>query len=61
MDILVHMQRNAASFIAKSTVRNFPCIGTIAWANGTLFIERDNKEGKKKMLEDIVNRQAECE
>ena len=61
VDILILMQMQAPSFIAKSTVRQVPFVGKIAEIVGSLFIDRGDKDKRAALVDTISERQKLCE
>lgn len=61
MDIICHMYRQPPSHVSKAGVFKLPFVGYLADVFGCLFIDRGNKDQKKDLLEQIVDRQIECE
>lgn len=61
LDILVHMLRQEPSYVAKASIKNVPFVGPVAEACGTLFVDRGNKESKNAILDQIIERQKQCE
>jgi lysophosphatidylcholine acyltransferase/lyso-PAF acetyltransferase len=49
------------SHVAKEGIRTIPFVGPVAAACGTLFVDRDSKESKNTILDQIAARQKLCE
>jgi len=56
-EVIYNMAFNATGFIAKKEVENFPFVGTIAKAIKCLFVNRENEISRKKIFEELEERQ----
>jgi 1-acyl-sn-glycerol-3-phosphate acyltransferase len=55
-DSFFHFSYSAPSIIAKKDVGDMLFIGTITRAVQTIFVDRVNKESKRKVMDDIKHR-----
>jgi 1-acyl-sn-glycerol-3-phosphate acyltransferase len=53
LDIVVYAASMPARFVAKREVRRWPVLGFLAWAAGTIFIDRDIKRDALRVLDDL--------
>ena len=53
LDILVMHAARHCRFVSKADVKNWPVIGTLADASGTLFIERTSKRDALRMVDEM--------
>jgi 1-acyl-sn-glycerol-3-phosphate acyltransferase len=56
LDILVMHAARHCRFVAKSEVRHWPLIGTLATGGGTLYVERESRRDAMR----VVHRMADC-
>ena len=56
-DVLLVLYLFQTGFIAKITVKDYPIIGSIAQGINCLFVNRENEEARKKIMDDIYIRQ----
>ena len=56
LDIMMHMNRQPPSHVAKASIKKVPFIGYIADYCGCLFIDRGSKDQKKDMITQISER-----
>ena len=56
MDILVMHAARHCRFVSKSDVKDWPLVGTLASAAGTLYIERESRRDALR----VVHQMAEC-
>ena len=57
-DVVTCMRLFAPGFIAKSPVKNFCFIGPISQGLNCLFVDRTNKENKKLIFDQLLERQT---
>lgn len=55
-DILYHMAASAPGFVAKKEAKYYPCIGLIAGALQTLFVERSQSDERAGLINDLQER-----
>ena len=60
-DIMFNMYFQSPSHVAKEATKRIPFVGYCAAMYGCLFIERDNKNQKRDMFQQILERQEEIE
>jgi 1-acyl-sn-glycerol-3-phosphate acyltransferase len=53
LDIVVYAASMPARFVAKREVRRWPVLGFLAWASGTIFIDREVKRDALRVLDDL--------
>ena len=58
-DILLGMAYYGCGFISKEEVKNLPVFGKIAQGLQTIFVDRNNPNSRKEVLEKIVQRQKD--
>ena len=58
-DILLSMAIYGCGFISKKTIKKTPIFGKIAQGLQTIFIDRENPNSRKEVLEQISERQKE--
>lgn len=58
-DILLGMAYYGCGFISKDAVKNYPIFGPIAQGLQSIFVERNNPNSRKEVLEKIVERQKD--
>ena len=58
-DVIAYMAINGSGFMAMKAVGNAPIGGDIAFHIGSIFVERDNEESRKKSFEKLMKRQNE--
>ena len=56
-EVIYNMAFNATGFIAKKEVESFPFVGVIAKAIKCLFVNRENENSRKKIFEELEERQ----
>jgi 1-acyl-sn-glycerol-3-phosphate acyltransferase len=56
-EVIYNMAFNATGFIAKKEVESFPFVGVIAKAIKCLFVNRENEQSRKKIFEELEERQ----
>lgn len=58
----LHASAPRARFVSKSNIANWPLLGTLARAGGTLFIERERKRDALRVVHEIADalRQADA-
>ena len=56
LDILVMHAARHCRFVAKSEVRHWPLIGTLATGGGTMYVERESRRDAMR----VVHRMADC-
>lgn len=61
VDILVSICTTGASFIAKASISDYPIVGICARALRCLFIQRDSKDSRIQILEDLKRRAVESQ
>lgn len=54
LDILVIHATRHCRFVAKSELREWPLIGTLATGAGTLYIERENRKDALRMVKEMA-------
>lgn len=55
VDIIVLMDAlNTTAFLAKQLVKRFPVIGLAAYAGGSIFVERKDKDSRRRALEATI-------
>lgn len=54
LDILAMHAAKHCRFVSKADVKNWPVIGTLAEASGTLFIERTRKRDALRMVDEMI-------
>lgn len=59
LDIIVYAALMPARFVAKQEVRRWPVVGFLAWAGGTIFIDRTLKRDTVRVLDDMASAIAE--
>lgn len=59
LDILVFLERDFASFVAKASVRRIPLIGKCAQVVGTIFVDRSSDDNRERALQAVLQRQHE--
>lgn len=57
-DVATCMRLFAPGFIAKSPVKNFWFVGPISQGLNCLFVDRTNKENKKQIFDELLDRQT---
>ena len=57
-DVVTCMRLFAPGFIAKSPVKNFWFVGPISQGLNCLFVDRTNKENKKQIFDELLDRQT---
>jgi 1-acyl-sn-glycerol-3-phosphate acyltransferase len=55
LDVLVIQALHPSVFVAKSEVRNWPLIGSMAQACGVVFVDRSSSSSARKMVDDVSN------
>jgi 1-acyl-sn-glycerol-3-phosphate acyltransferase len=58
-DILYLLSKNGSSFISKDSVQQIPLVGYISYAFKTLYINRQSKDSRVEVLNEIAKRQQE--
>ncbi len=58
-DVIANMAINGSGFMAMKAVGNAPIGGDIAFHIGSIFVERDSEESRKKSFDNLVKRQKE--
>lgn len=54
-DIIVLMEAlDTVAFLAKSLVKRIPIIGRCAYAAGTVYVERDDPESRRRALREVI-------
>jgi 1-acyl-sn-glycerol-3-phosphate acyltransferase len=53
LDIVVYAAGMPCRFVAKQEVRDWPVVGFLAWAVGTIFIDRTMKRDAIRVLDDL--------
>jgi 1-acyl-sn-glycerol-3-phosphate acyltransferase len=53
LDIVVYAAGMPCRFVAKQEVRSWPVVGFLAWAGGTIFIDRAMKRDAVRVLDDL--------
>lgn len=61
LDSILHGMCQLPSIIAKGEVRNVPGVGPIARVAQCFFLDRTSKDDKKRMQDQIIERQKLCE
>ena len=56
-DVILIMYLFQPGFIAKKLVSNYPFFGSVARGLNCLFVDRENESARKKIMDDIYNRQ----
>ena len=56
-DIIILMYQYQPGFIAKKLVSNYPFFGSVARGLNCLFVDRENENARKKIMDDIYNKQ----
>ena len=54
LDILVIHAARYCRFVSKSDIRDWPMVGTLATASGTLYIERSRRKDALRMVRDMA-------
>lgn len=54
LDVLVLQSLQPGVFVAKSEVRHWPGIGTMAQACATIFVERSSRQSARTMVDDML-------
>lgn len=60
-DTLLHSQVQIPSFIAKQEVKQIPFISTCCQSAQCIFVDFSSKESRRRVAEQIQERQKECE
>jgi 1-acyl-sn-glycerol-3-phosphate acyltransferase len=55
LDVLVIQALHPCVFVAKSEVRHWPLVGSIAKACGVVFVDRSSSSSARKMVDDVAN------
>ena len=58
-DVLLGMAIYGCGFISKEAVKSIPIFGTIAQGLQTIFVDRNNLNSRKEVLEKIIKRQKD--
>ena len=58
-DVIANMALNGSGFMAMQAVGNAPIGGDIAYHIGSIFVERDNEESRKKSFDKLIKRQKD--
>lgn len=53
LDVLVIQALQPSVFVAKSEVRHWPLVGSIAHACGVVFVDRSSSSSARKMVDDV--------
>lgn len=61
LDILVIHAARYCRFVSKSDIRDWPLIGALATASGTLYIERTSRKDALRMVQDMAQAMQEGE
>jgi 1-acyl-sn-glycerol-3-phosphate acyltransferase len=55
LDVLVIQALHPCVFVAKSEVRHWPLVGSMAQACGVVFVDRSSSSSARKMVDDVAN------
>ncbi len=55
LDVLIIESIQPCVFVAKSEMRNWPLVGTIAQACGVVFVDRSSPSSAKKMVDEVTH------
>lgn len=55
LDVLVIQALHPCVFVAKSEVRHWPLVGSLAQACGVVFVDRSSPTSARKMVEDVAS------
>ena len=55
LDVLVIQSLRPSIFVAKSEVRNWPWVGSIAQACGVIFVDRSSPSSARNMVDEVAN------
>ena len=58
-DIVMNMAINKCGFLAKEDTKDYCLVGTIAKGINCLFVNRENKEDRERIFEEILKRQKD--